>query len=77
MLFLSSTAMPYNWLIHLSDPWPWPEGSMNQGLSVLPFRDFLGIDPSPDFLVMGSMCDRAGFFVNNIIAPKMGKMGQK
>ena len=53
-------------------------------LSVLPSRSFLGIGSlvlsetqygarGPGLVV----CDNAGFFIQNLFAPKLGKMGQK
>ena len=60
------------------------QGSMNQGLSVLLSRNFLGTGSlvfcetqhvaSDPCVVVG---DRAGFFEKNIFAPKMEKVGQK
>ena len=72
-------------------PQLWPEGSYELGSvflsfhpSVLPFGGFLEIGSlvfsETQHAVRGPylvVCDRVGFFLKNIFAPKMGKMGQK
>ena len=57
---------------------------MNRGLSVLQFGTFLEIGSlvfsETQFGVRGPYLVvryRAGFFLKNLFAPKMGKMGQK
>ena len=72
----------------LLDPRPWPEGSYDIGLSVrtsirLP-GSFLGIWSlvfsnvwHDDRRLCGVVRDKAGFLYKILIAPKIGKMGQK
>ena len=71
----------------LLDPGPWPEGSYELGSvcpSVLLSRSFLWIGSlvfsETQHGVRGPCLvvhDRAGFFLKNLFAPKMGKTGQK
>ena len=78
----------FEYISYFLDPRLWPEGSYELGSALPSFRPSVG-----SFLGIGSLVfsetqhsvrwpclvvrDRAGFFLKNLFAQKMGKMGQK
>ena len=76
--------MPLNRLFLLLDPRPWLEGFCELKSVLLFVRTFswnwlISFFSGTQYVVRapcGVMGDRAGFFENNIFAPKMGKMEQ-